>query len=177
MLLAYSRDLEDDMPYSRIGRIGTPVANDGKSVVDDVMRKGFCEVCGTNKATQHISFSMYGNVDRMILGGKTYNRVTLTVSICGDCAKKATARENVRSKVCGFLFFGIGTLIGIITFFMHGSVWAGLIAGVLFGGIAAGLTSSMMVGSYSRESICKFVPRIKSLIDSGWQFGDRPSKA
>lgn len=177
MQLAYSRDLEDDMSYPPIGRIGIPVAHDGRPVVDDIMRKGLCEVCGANKATQHIRFSMYGNVERMIVGGKTYNKATLTVSICDDCAKKATARENVRTKACGCVFLGIGTLTGISTFYMHGSVWAGLIAGALFGVIAAGLISSMMVGSHSRESICEFVPRIKSLLDSGWRFGNCPSKA
>lgn len=173
MQFAYSRDLELDDEYSYYSdNAKIPCFH----VVDDVMRQGLCEVCRIQKATQHIKFTMYGNVYRMPVGGKTYNKATLTVSLCDNCAKKGDEREKVRSNVCGSVFLGVSVLTAILTCSFHGSIWAGVTAGVLFGGIAAGVVNSVMADGRSKESICELVPRIKALLDAGWHFGDRPGK-
>ena len=145
--------------------------------VDDVMRQGLCEVCRTKKATQHIQFSMYGDVHKMLVGGKTYRRAKLTVSLCDECARKGEKRDRVGSTFCLAVFLCVGLPLGTLTYdTTNGSLCGGIIGGLLFGGIAAGVVSSLMTGSYSKESICETVPRIKALLDEGWEFGDSPGK-
>lgn len=146
------------------------------SQVDDIARRGLCEVCRKNKADSHIQFQMYGNVHAMPVGGKTFRTVRMVVSLCASCHEKARRRGRYRRNVCWIVFLISFCGFGAVTYTFHNEWIAGVLGGMLLGGISAGVVHSLMSDKWSEESICESVPKVKSLLGVGWHFGNKPSK-
>ena len=166
MNLAYSRELEledNDDPLSRRRR---------ERFVDD----GLCEVCHRNRADHDITVHLYGNVEQMPVGGKTYQRTKIIVGVCRECSQLGYERGRKGGMVCLISFFLLGVPFAVLCGWTSGSMVGGLIGGVLMGGLLTVPVSEYVRQTKSRESICSSVPRVKVLLDAGWKIGESPTK-